>query len=63
MIWCIRRPPWKLIKCFHPQVGDTHELFNLNDDPAEERNLFHGRAEVVVPLREKLNAWIAKGSP
>ena len=59
VIWCIRRPPWKLIRYFHPQAGDTYELFNLKSDPQERENLVDSQLEVGLSLRENLNAWIA----
>ncbi|MFH1921335.1 MAG: sulfatase-like hydrolase/transferase [Planctomycetota bacterium] len=60
MIWCVRRPPWKLIKHFDLQAGDTYELFNLKDDPGERQNVIDRHFEVALSLQEKLNAWIGK---
>ena len=60
MIWCVRGPPWKLIKYFDPQAGDTYELFNLTDDPQERLNLIDSHPKIGLTLREKLDAWIAK---
>jgi len=60
MIWCIRQPPWKLIKYFNPQAGDTYELFNLEDDAQETQNIADRNPSIGLMLREKLNAWIAK---
>jgi len=60
MIWCIRQPPWKLIKYFDPQAGETYELFNLEDDPQETQNIVDRHRGVGQMLREKLNAWISK---
>ncbi len=59
MIWCVRQPPWKLIKYFDPQAGETYELFNLKDDPQEKQNLIDDDAKIGLVLREKLDAWIA----
>ena len=59
MIWCIRRPPWKLVKCFDPQKGDAYELFDLDADPGENHNLFADQREVAAMLQRKLQAWIA----
>jgi arylsulfatase A-like enzyme len=63
MIWCIRRPPWKLIRYSSPQTADKHELFNLRDDPGERHNLIDSHPDVGLPLQRKLNAWIARKNP
>jgi len=59
MIWCIRRPPWKLIKYSDPPAPDRYELFNLEDDPAEKQDLVESHAQTVAELTRKLDAWIA----
>lgn len=60
MIWCVRQPPWKLIKYFDPEAGDTYELFNLEDDPEEKQNIADRNPSIGLMLREILNDWIAK---
>jgi arylsulfatase A-like enzyme len=54
----VREGHWKLIRIPAPD-GDIHELYDLDADPGETRNLFraedpHGRA-----LVRKLDAWLA----
>lgn len=50
--WAIREGPWKLV---HEQQG--LELFNLDEDLAEQHDLSRQRPELVARLREKWNAW------
>ena len=50
----LRLGPWKYIE------GDgegTRELFNLDDDPGERRNLYGSFPDVVEELRASLGAW------
>jgi arylsulfatase len=59
MIWCIRRPPWKLIRYRNPPAPDRHELFAIDRDRAEGRDLAAELPEIVAPLSAKLDDWIA----
>ncbi len=43
--------PWKLV---YDIVTGREELFNLKDDPDEDRNLVEGKAEVAIGLEEVL---------
>jgi arylsulfatase A-like enzyme len=57
-----RTPEWKLIVALEP---DFHfkpalELYNLVQDPGENRNLAEAEPEVVALLRARMEAWIAK---
>jgi arylsulfatase A-like enzyme len=57
-----RTPQWKLIIALEP---DFHfkpkvELYNLIEDPHEDRNVAPENPGVVKQLRERMNAWIAK---
>jgi len=57
-----RTPGWKLMIALEP---DFHfkpeiELFNLVEDPNEDRNLAEERPDVVAALRERMEAWIAQ---
>ena len=58
----IRTPRWKLIDSIEP---DPHgrpmqELFDLDADPTEQRNLADERPEVVAELKGRLDAWVAQ---
>lgn len=52
---------WKLVEMYEPGDGDARVrsdyLFNLADDPKEERNLAGQDPAMVVQLRQKLDAW------
>ena len=57
-----RTPQWKLIHALEP---DFHfkpevELYNLVDDPEENRNLAGREKKVVAMLEERMQAWIAR---
>src|SRR3990172_3649507 len=63
---CIRTNEWKLIYTSMPVsnvgsggLGDgKYELYNLNNDPKEERNIFENHPEVAKELKKKLFQWI-----
>jgi uncharacterized sulfatase len=51
---------WKLILPDpHNQPDDAIELYNLYDDPHEERNLAHSDGRVVEAMHAKVDAWWA----
>ena len=50
----IRAGDWKLI---HYYEDNRMELFNLKNDPAENKNLITAQSAKAKPLREKLDAW------
>ncbi|MBM3496825.1 MAG: sulfatase, partial [Armatimonadetes bacterium] len=57
-----RTPEWKLIRALEP---DFHfkppaELYNLVEDPDENRNLADELPDVVAGLTAQMDAWIAK---
>ena len=57
-----RTPQWKLILALEP---DFHfkpevELYNLVEDPREERNLASRERGVAAALRERMESWIVK---
>ena len=57
-----RTPQWKLIVALEP---DFHfkpkvELYNLVEDPHEDRNVAEENPQVVKTLRGRMDAWIAK---
>ncbi len=57
-----RTPQWKLMIALEP---DFHfkprvELYNLVEDPHEDRNLAAAHPDVVKTLTKRMNAWIAK---
>jgi arylsulfatase A-like enzyme len=49
---------WKLIRIPTPD-GDIHELYDLEEDPGETRNLFREDDPVARDLAKKLDAWLA----
>jgi len=53
----IRTKRWKLV--LHYEEGGQHELYDLENDPGEERNLYgdEGVAEVQEELTERLVEW------
>src|SRR5437764_12791323 len=57
-----RTPQWKLIVALEP---DFHfkpavELYNLVEDPHEDRNVAGQFPEVVKSMRTRMQKWIAK---
>lgn len=48
---CVREKRWKLI--------DNRELYDLENDPAETRNLYKERPEIVRRLRNIYETWFA----
>jgi arylsulfatase A-like enzyme len=57
-----RTPEWKLMIALEPDFHfkPTVELYNLVQDPDENRNLAEQEPEVVALLRSRMEAWIAK---
>ena len=51
----IRDGDWKLIKRYE---GDTYELFNRKDDPAETTDLSGTNPDKVYELEAKLQQWL-----
>jgi len=47
---------WKLIVPVD-RLGEAPELYNLSEDPHEDRNLAASKPEQVVQLRKRLDAW------
>ena len=55
--WCVEWP-WKLIVPNEKVVADGKvELFNVADDPREEREVSAGHPEMVESLRRKIDSW------
>ncbi len=48
------QPPYKLITI---DDGETHELYNLAQDPGESHNLIERHAEVAAVMQAQLAAW------
>jgi arylsulfatase A-like enzyme len=48
----VRKGPWKLVS-----KGNQVELYNLDDDLGEEKNLAGEKPELVVELTESLANW------
>lgn len=51
----IRSGPWKLMKFYET---DHLELYNLQDDPGEQKNLAEKMPDQTVQLKEKLENWL-----
>lgn len=64
--WTIEGP-WKLLLTYdgevnryastHPRTERRPQLFNLHDDPSEEKNVAGRHPEVVARLAEAIEAW------
>ena len=50
-VWAIRTDDWKYIKNIH---DGSEELYNLIDDPREEKNLIHKEGQIANELRKEL---------
>jgi arylsulfatase A-like enzyme len=50
---------YKLILIPHPE-NDIYELYNLEADPNETRNLINDEKEIADSLKQKLFAWMQK---
>ncbi len=57
-----RTPQWKLMVALEPDFHfkPSVELYNLIEDPEENNNLAESNPDVVVALRGRMEAWIAK---
>jgi len=57
-----RTPQWKFFEALEPDFHGKPpvELYNLVDDPEENRNLAEEEPEVVAFLRARMNRWIEK---
>ena len=72
-VFTIRQGPWKLIvenqdsggwvppKGTGPTPGGPGQLYNLDDDPAEQNNLFDDRPEIIAPLVALLERYKQQG--
>jgi len=72
-VFAIRQGPWKLIldnrdsggwvrpKGRRPKPGTPGQLYNLQDDPAEQTNLFDERSEIVERLTALLERYKREG--
>jgi len=63
-VYAIRTPEWKFIYNSDPNNKDkrSYELYNLNDDPGEKRNLISEAAETAARFKKKLHDVINKPS-
>jgi arylsulfatase A-like enzyme len=48
----VRRGPWKMVV-----RGNQSELYNLDDDIGEQKNLANDKPELVVELTKALTRW------
>jgi arylsulfatase A-like enzyme len=67
--WAIRRGEWKLVVARQPKTrhvvkwlihgptSDGPQLFNLKDDPAEQKDLSQGHPEIVKDLSNAFKVW------
>lgn len=56
-VFCIKSPDYKLI---YFKTPNKWELYNLDDDPQEIKNLFGQGLEIENKLKEKLLNWIKR---
>ncbi|NNE43780.1 MAG: hypothetical protein HKN12_06210, partial [Gemmatimonadetes bacterium] len=56
----IEKDGWKLVRSPH-ESGDLHELFNLDLDPGERRDVAAEHPDRVQELAAELDAWIEAG--
>ena len=56
----IRKGHWKLIEYFDPARTEKFELFHLEEDPAEKKNLATSSSKVVNELHQSLKVWREK---
>ena len=56
----VRTSDWKYIRCIHPGVypRGEDELYNLHDDPTEQRNVATENPEVVAEMSAHLDNWV-----
>ena len=68
-VWTVRDETWKLIYVPSPKfrnvmTGSVYELYDLQNDPGETRNLYAPDDSVAMALRAELECWIeSKNSP
>ena len=63
---CVRTNEWKLIYTIMPTSNVSsgglddgkYELYNLSNDPKEEKNIFENHPDVAKELKKKLFQWI-----
>lgn len=63
---CVRTKEWKLINTSAPASNVSsgglndgkYELYNLSNDPKEEKNIFENHPEIAKELKKKLFLWI-----
>jgi arylsulfatase A-like enzyme len=57
-----RTPRWKLIRALEPDIYGFPpiELYDLMNDPAEQRSLAEARPDVVGELTAAMDAWVAR---
>lgn len=59
--WCLRTRDYKFILAREQDVygGPMTELYDLNDDPLELRNIVAEKPEVAADMEQRLEGWIA----
>jgi arylsulfatase A-like enzyme len=57
-----RTPEWKLIRALEEDIYDTPdtELYDLNADPAEQKNVAEDRPDVVAQLGGAMDDWVSR---
>lgn len=60
----LRTDRWKLIRTYHPglwtDVTPAIQLFDMNDDPWEQADVFRTHRDVVEDLRKRMAVWIER---
>lgn len=57
----VRTERWKFIRCYDPGIylRENVELYDLEDDPNEQRNIAQLQPEITRMLSEKLDTWLS----
>ena len=57
-IRCVRTGDWKLIHYQYKEKADRFEMYNLKNDPKEQKNIIDENSEKAMELRKMLAQWL-----